>query len=88
MNEAQDSVAGAAMVAVPEDRMGAAREAIWQIDAMLAMLYREHQQEGECFDLALSACMPRLRALASVVMSVVAGDDGRTTEEMREVVHG
>ncbi|PZQ77770.1 MAG: hypothetical protein DI563_02490 [Variovorax paradoxus] len=88
MNEAQDSVAVAAAIAVPEDRFKTAREAIFQIDAMVDMINRERQRQDDCFDIVLAACMPRLKQLVGVAMDVATDQHGTPIEELREVVYG
>lgn len=88
MAEGHVTLTEQAAVAVAEDRLNTAREAVWQIDAMLDMLNRERQRHDECFDITLAACMPRLKQLVGVAMDVTAQEQGRSIEELREVVYG
>jgi hypothetical protein len=73
---------------LPTARVEVARDAVWQIDSLLAVIKQEVKNTGGCCDLLLAALVPRLIDLTSVAMSVIAGDDGRETEEMQGVVHG
>lgn len=70
------------------DRVELANEASVQIEALLDAIKHEAAFENDQFDVLLRALLPRLGVLNSVVMSVVGGDAGRTTEEMMVVVHG
>lgn len=89
MAEAQRTTAAELVVEVSQARLSTAREAAYQIDAMLDMLNRECKRQGECFDIAMAACMPRLKALMEVVMNVTTQDEGAASiDELREVVYG
>ncbi|MFZ4478661.1 MAG: hypothetical protein ACOYNZ_02065 [Rhodoferax sp.] len=61
-----------------------------EIEASVNMLIREMQANSDAhsFDLILNTTLRRIRAVNSVSISVLSGDDDRTTEEMQEVVHG
>jgi hypothetical protein len=65
-----------------------ALEATGQIEALVRMLKREHAADDGTFPEILTTTLRRINELNSVAMSVLDGDDGRETDEMRAVVHG
>ena len=74
------------MASLPADRIELARTSGCEISALAAMLARE--ADGENSYEILRGTLNRIHDLASIVMSVTGGDDGRATEEMQHVVHG
>lgn len=71
------------------DRITAARNASGEIEAILNMLQRERALDTPEFDrFLLPTMLRRIHALNSVVMSVLADDDDRETEELEQVVYG
>ncbi len=70
-----------------KERRRLAFDAAAQIDAMARVISREMEHD-EFEHFLLQPMLNRIKSLSSVVVSVHGGDDERTTEEMREVIHG
>lgn len=72
-----------------KERQALALDAAGQIEALVGMLKREQEQDSSEFGYyLLPPMLQRIKAVNSVILSVLGGDDGRKTEEMREVIHG
>lgn len=72
-----------------DERQRLALDAAGQIEALVGMLKREQEQDSSEFEhYLLPPMLQRLKAVNSVILSVLGGDDCRKTEEMREVIHG
>lgn len=68
------------------DRHRVALQAVYEIDSLVNMLLRE-QAQGDDFDFLIRSSLRRISILNGVSMSVLGSDEGRTTEDMAEVVH-
>lgn len=72
-----------------KDRRDLANDAAGQIEALTDMLVREHAHASSEFSHhLLPQMLQRIKAVNSVILSVLGGDDERPTEELREVIHG
>lgn len=69
------------------ERFAVALEATWEVEAISRHLNNELPMEQPEYQ-HLRALVVRVLHLNSVVMSVLGGDDGRETEEMRSVIEG
>lgn len=69
-------------------RISLAHGASNDIEALVGMMRREIFSEPDQLNAILLNTLMRVRDLNSVVMSVVGGDDDRSTAEMHEVVLG
>ena len=69
-------------------RMSLAHEASGDIEALVGMMRRELAAEPAQLGAILCNTLLRVLALNSVIMSVIGGDDTRSTAEMFEVIHG
>ena len=69
-------------------RKSLAYEAAGEIEGLLGMLRREIANDGDQVDMIVGTTLRRIKALNSVVLSVLGDDDGRDTAEMYEVVCG
>ena len=70
-------------------RNAVASEAAGQIESLVRMLGREvvNEEDSEAFERTLLSSLKRIHQLNSVVLSVLDGDDLRTTENMKQVVY-
>lgn len=75
--------------AVEEDdpRLVIARDAVYEVDALLHVLRSVRHDESNFKD-AFNGMSLRMLELNNVTMSVLGHDSGRLTEEMRTTVHG
>ena len=72
-----------------KERRALAWDAAGQIEALTDMLERELAHGSSEFEYyLLPQMLKRIHSVNSVILSVLGGDDGRETEEMREVIHG
>ena len=71
-----------------EPRVMLAFNAAGEIEALLGVIAREKDRDSSEFDYVLPTLLRRVQELNSVILSVIGGDHGRKTEEMRRVVCG
>lgn len=70
-------------------RKQAGFDAAAQIECLVGMLRREQKHGNrDGLDTALQGVLPRMNDLASVLLSILGGDDERPTSELKQVVHG
>lgn len=73
---------------IPKERADLALVATYEMDTLIDALKREIESDDtSATEYLLPLFLRRMTAINSVAMSVL-GDDSRTTEEMREVIHG
>ena len=76
--------------AIIKERAYLALKASWEISALIGVIQREQARDDntEFEEVLLPVLLRRMADVTSVIMSALGGDDGRKTEEMREVIHG
>jgi hypothetical protein len=68
-----------------QERASLALDATYEIEAVVTMVKRALPSNSDC--LGIACLVRRIEDLNSVVMSVYGGDDDRSTEKLRAVVH-
>lgn len=73
---------------IPADRANLANDAALELDVLIRLALDGARKQPADWDLMIRGLMVRATSLTSVLMSVLSGDDGRTTQEMRVVIDG
>ena len=75
------------LLGIPEPKRAVVLEASYEIESICGLLQRELKRiNGE--DLALRSLVLRAKALNSVVMSTLTGEELPSVEEIEELVYG
>lgn len=74
---------------IPKERADLALQATYEMETLIGAIKREMANEDTSeSEYLLPLFLRRMADINCVAMSVLGGDDGRKTEEMREVIHG
>lgn len=76
-------------VNIPKERADLALRVSYEVDTLAdAFAHLVDEVDDQVTEYLLPVLLRRLKDINSVAMSVLGGDDGRTTKEMFEVIYG